>query len=95
MEFAASWISDFIQFCTERGVTCAEATQDAADMWTQHVFESTRGLLLNEVKPDRMGNNKAHGKYHEILLRYNGSAPQFRKKCLDAASEQYRELRLA
>jgi hypothetical protein len=95
-EFAASWISDFVAFCTARGITRAEANQEAAESWEQHLFENTREILSKNAQLEGTSSSKGKtgNKYCGFMLRYNGPAPKFRKECRDAAAKGYCKLRL-
>ncbi|OBT59872.1 hypothetical protein VE03_10490, partial [Pseudogymnoascus sp. 23342-1-I1] len=82
IEYAVDWVSNFIGFAKEKGLTYAEATEEGMDEWTAHVHQCAKGLLANEVDSWMTGVNKnlAH-KQVRTISRYNGPAPGYRKCC--------------
>lgn len=50
IEFAAEVIADMLEFCCENGYDRMEASDEAAEKWTEHVVEcSAAQVLVNEV----------------------------------------------
>ncbi|KAJ5783076.1 hypothetical protein N7457_004850 [Penicillium paradoxum] len=96
VEYAASWVARFIEFCRDRGITFAEATRKGMLDWTEHVHRCADGLLANEVDSWMTGINKnlAH-KQKRIIARYQGPAPGYRKRAEDVAVREYEDLVLA
>lgn len=96
IEYAASWVARFIEFCRNRGITFAETTRQGVLDWTEHVHTCAVGLLANDVDSWMTGVNKnlAH-KQRRIIARYQGPAPGYRKRAEDVATRHYDDLVLA
>ncbi|KAL5002223.1 hypothetical protein BDV10DRAFT_203002 [Aspergillus recurvatus] len=96
IEYAVEWVSRFMQYACERGVSYAECTGKKAEEWTEHVHTCAEGLLANNVDSWMTGVNKnlAH-KQKRIIARYNGSAPGYRARADDVARRGYEDLKLA
>ena len=93
VEYAASWVARFIEFCRDRGITFAGATHQSVLDWTEHVHTCAVGLLANDVDSWMTGVNKnlAH-KQKRIIARYQGPAPGYRKRAEEVATREYRDL---
>ncbi|OJJ81313.1 flavin-containing monooxygenase [Aspergillus glaucus CBS 516.65] len=96
IEYAASWVARFIEFCRNRGITFAETTLQGVLDWTEHVHTCAVGLLANDVDSWMTGVNKnlAH-KQERIIARYQGPAPGYRKCAEDVVMRHYEDLVLA
>ncbi|KAL5356379.1 hypothetical protein BJX96DRAFT_186294 [Aspergillus floccosus] len=96
IEYAVEWVTNFIRFCRDNGITYAEATKEGMEKWTEHVHQCAEGLLANEVDSWMTGVNKnlAH-KQKRIIARYQGPAPGYRKRAQDVADRNYEDLILA
>jgi cation diffusion facilitator CzcD-associated flavoprotein CzcO len=93
VEYAASWVARFIEFCRDRGITFAGATRQSVLDWTEHVHTCADGLLANDVDSWMTGVNKnlAH-KQKRIIARYQGPAPGYRKRAEEVVMREYRDL---
>ena len=88
--------SRLIRFAHERGLTRVEATATGADAWTEHVLETSEGLLFTEVDSWMTGvNRNVEGKQVRRIMRYSGGHPAYREHCDAIAAEGYRTLALA
>ncbi|KAJ5371299.1 uncharacterized protein N7496_007391 [Penicillium cataractarum] len=96
IEYAVGWVSRFIEFCRDHGITFAETSRQKVLDWTEHVHTCADGLLANDVDSWMTGVNKnlAH-KQKRIIARYQGPAPGYRKLAEDVAMRGYRDLKLA
>jgi cation diffusion facilitator CzcD-associated flavoprotein CzcO len=82
IEHAVEVIVEMLSTCEDKGYTYMEPTEEAADAWTQHVWECSQGALLNEVDSWMTGVNKnVAGKTQRNVARYAGSAIEFRRRC--------------
>jgi cation diffusion facilitator CzcD-associated flavoprotein CzcO len=82
IEHAVEVIVEMLSTCEDQGYTYMEPTEEAADAWTQHVWECSQGALLNEVDSWMTGVNKnVAGKTQRNVARYAGSAIEFRRRC--------------
>jgi cation diffusion facilitator CzcD-associated flavoprotein CzcO len=96
VEYTADWVTRLVRFAHERGLTRIEATAAAADAWTDHVIETSEGLLFTEVDSWMTGiNRNVEGKQVRRIMRYSGGHPKFRERCEAVAADGYRELALA
>ena len=72
----------------------AEAVPEAVAEWNALVHEKAKGLLTNEIDSWMTGINlNVEGKQTRTIVRYSGTAPDYRAKCDEVASTGYRELR--
>lgn len=82
IEHAVDVIVELLQFCSENSYTYVEPTVDAVQAWTEHVVESSVGLLSNEVDSWMTGVNKnVAGKTTRSVARYAGNAIEYRRRC--------------
>jgi cation diffusion facilitator CzcD-associated flavoprotein CzcO len=96
VEYTSDWVTRLIRFAHERGLTRVEATAAGADAWTEHVLETSEGLLFTEVDSWMTGvNRNVEGKQVRRIMRYSGGHPKFRERCEAVAADGYRELALA
>jgi cation diffusion facilitator CzcD-associated flavoprotein CzcO len=96
VEYTADWVTGLIRFAHDRGLTRVEATAASAVAWTEHVIESSEGLLFTEVDSWMTGiNRNVEGKQVRRIMRYSGGHPAFRKRCDAVTADGYLELALA
>jgi cation diffusion facilitator CzcD-associated flavoprotein CzcO len=95
-EYSVEWVSDLIQFATERGLTRIEATAAGVGEWTDHVLALGQGQLMNEIGSWMTGvNRNVEGRQRPRIMRYSGGHPAYREHCNAVASDGYRTLALA
>ena len=95
-EYSVEWVSDLIQFATERGLTRIEATATGVAEWTDHVLALGEGQLMNEIGSWMTGvNRNVEGKQKPRIMRYSGGHPAYREHCDAVAANGYRKLALA
>ena len=95
-EYSVEWVSDLIQFATERGLTRIGATAAGVAQWTDHVLALGQGQLMNEIGSWMTGvNRNVEGKQRPRIMRYSGGHPAYREHCDAVASDGYRTLALA
>ena len=96
IEYNVEWISGLIGHVTDRDLTMAEATPAAVARWNAFVHEKAEGLLSNEIDSWMTGiNMNVEGKQTRTIVRYSGTAPEYRETCTKVAEGGYRELRFA
>jgi len=96
VEYTADWVTGLIRFARDRCLTLIETTSTGAVAWTDHVIESSEGLLFTEVDSWMTGiNRNVEGKQVRRIMRYSGGHPKFRERCDAVAADGYRELVLA
>ncbi|KAE8366726.1 hypothetical protein BDV27DRAFT_124883 [Aspergillus caelatus] len=82
IEHSVQVVNQLLQFCHNEGYTLVEATEEAADRWTEHVIECSKGALSNEIDSWMTGvNTNVPGKTVRSVARYGGSAIEYRKRC--------------
>jgi cation diffusion facilitator CzcD-associated flavoprotein CzcO len=96
IEHAVDVVMDLLAFCKDNGYTYIEATGEAADIWTQHVYDCSKGALLNEVDSWMTGVNKnIDGKMVRTVARYAGSAIEFRRRCEECKASGWKGMTFA
>jgi len=75
-------------------LTHTEAVPEAVAEWNDFVHVKAEGLLSNEIDSWMTGiNMNVEGKQTRTIVRYSGSAPEYRARCDEVAAGGYRELR--
>ena len=94
IEHAVEAIADLLQYCHDNSCTFVEATEEAAEKWTEHVVECSQALtLMNEVDSWMTGvNQNVKGKTVRSVARYAGSAVEFRRRCKECRASGYKGL---
>jgi cation diffusion facilitator CzcD-associated flavoprotein CzcO len=95
IEHAVHVIEELLQYCKENNYTSVEPTQEAVDAWTDHVYECSKGGLINEVDSWMTGVNKnVKGKTERSThpARYTGSAIEYRRRCEECKTSGYKGL---
>jgi cation diffusion facilitator CzcD-associated flavoprotein CzcO len=96
IEFTVEWIADLTAHMETRGLTFVEARPEAVDEWMEWVRRKGEGLLSNEVDSWMTGvNMNVEGKQVRTLVRYAGTAPDYRARLAQAAAAGYPELAFA
>jgi len=93
MEYNVEWVRDLIQHMHERDLTYADATPQAMEDWTDFVRQKSEGLLANDIDSWMTGvNMNVEGKQVRRLVRYSGTAPEYRAWCDRVAQGGYEEI---
>ncbi|MDD9746412.1 MULTISPECIES: flavin-containing monooxygenase [Marinovum] len=93
IEHNVDWISRIIGHMEEEGITKVTPKPAAVDEWHDFVAEKAKGLLANEVDSWMTGvNMNVKGKEKRGLVRYSGTAPEFRARCEAVITGGHREL---
>lgn len=93
IEHNVEWISDLIGHMEDSGLTTVSAKPDAVEAWHSFVRSKAEGLLSNEVDSWMTGvNSNVAGKETRQLVRYSGTAPEFRARCDEVVAGGYAEL---
>ena len=67
----------------------------AGENWHNFVHEKAEGLLSNEIDSWMTGVNlNVEGKQTRTIVRYSGTAPEYRERCDQVAASGYNELHL-
>jgi len=95
IEYNVEWVTGLVRFAREQALTRVEATEAGVASWTDHVKSLGVGLLSNEIDSWMTGiNRNVEGKQTRIIARYSGSAPAYRARCDEVATNEYREMAL-
>jgi cation diffusion facilitator CzcD-associated flavoprotein CzcO len=96
IEYGAEWISELLRFATHNGFTRIAAPIEAMTAWTEYVRGLGTELLASKIDSWMTGVNKnVAGKTQRSVIRYNGPAPEYRKKCDEVAASGYQQLDLS
>ena len=95
IEYNVEWVRDLIGHMDGQELTVAAARPEAVEEWTGFVRQKAQGLLSNEIDSWMTGvNMNVEGKQTRTLVRYSGTAPEYREWCDEVAAKGYQELRL-
>lgn len=96
IEHAVEVISDLLQHCKDNNYSYVEPTGEAVDAWTEHVVESSKGALSNEIDSWMTGvNTNVKGKTVRSVARYAGSAIEYRRRCAESKAAGWKGLAFA
>ena len=94
IEYNVEWIRDLIGHMTRRGLTFADAAPAAVRDWNEFVRQKAEGLLASEIDSWMTGvNMNVEGRQVRRLVRYSGTAPEYRAWCDAVAAGGYAEIR--
>ncbi|NQV61193.1 MAG: NAD(P)/FAD-dependent oxidoreductase [Alphaproteobacteria bacterium] len=94
IEYNVEWVRDLISHMTQRGLPFTEATPESVAEWNAFVHQKAEGLLSNEIDSWMTGINlNVEGKQTRTVVRYSGTAPEYRAKCDEVAADGYQALR--
>ena len=95
IEHNVEWISNFVDYMRKNNLNGAEAPISAVDEWHGLVSGKAESLLSNEVDSWMTGINlNVEGKQTRTVVRYTGTAPEYRARCDDVAKNKFKELHL-
>ena len=96
IEFNVEWIRDLLAYATEHEYHLVEARDKSVQEWAAFVYEKAQGLLTNEIDSWMTGvNMNVDGKQTRSIVRYSGTAPEYRARCREIAAGDYQQLRFA
>ena len=90
IEQHVDWISDFIEYSLDQGITEVEATSDAEIEWTNHVEELAENSLKSNSGCNSwyLGSNVPGKK--RVFMPYLGGVGKYREECDKIASSNYK-----
>ena len=95
IEHNVEWISNFVDYMRKNNLNGAEAPISAVEEWHGLVSGKAESLLSNEVDSWMTGINlNVEGKQTRTVVRYTGTAPEYRARCDDVAKNKFKELHL-
>ncbi|MGM5068773.1 flavin-containing monooxygenase [Rhodococcus qingshengii] len=90
-EVHGDWVSDLITHVKDRGCTRVETTKEAADKWTEHVYDTVKPVLLAKSSWYQRGNIPgSDGK----ILTYYGGLGTWREWAREVADSGYKGMEL-
>ena len=93
IEHNVGWISGLIGHMEMTGLKSVRAKPESVKAWHEFVASKAEGLLSNEVDSWMTGVNlNVTGKEKRQLVRYSGTAPEYRARCDAIAAAGYVEL---
>ncbi len=93
IEYNVEWVRDLIGHMCRRNLIVATARPEAVAAWTDFVRQKAEGLLSNEIDSWMTGVNiNVEGKQTRTLVRYSGTAPEYRQWCDEIAAKDYQEV---
>ena len=93
IEYNVEWVSGLIAYLREQELKLASVRSEAVAQWTDFVKRKAEGLLSNEIDSWMTGvNQNVDGKQVRSIVRYSGSAPDYRAWCDRVTAQGYREL---
>ena len=96
IEYNVEWISNIIEHIREKELTVAEAPLAAVNNWHDFVSQKAEGLLSSEVDSWMTGINlNVEGKQTRTIVRYTGTAPEYRARCDEVSRNGFKELNLS
>jgi cation diffusion facilitator CzcD-associated flavoprotein CzcO len=86
------WVADCLKYLRDHGCERIEATREAEEAWTEHVYDTVKNSLLAKADSWFMGAN-VPGKKRTFLL-YAGGTDRYRQRCDEIAAGGYSGFRL-
>ena len=90
-ETAVDWIVECIDHVRASGHQTVQPTLDAEEAWTQHCYDSVKGLIIDDMRDSWFfGNNNPENKEEKRFLLWAGSVPAFHETFAEIAADGYR-----
>ncbi len=89
IEQNVEWVTKLIAHMRESGYEHVEATLDAENKWTQHVYETAARTLFPTADSWFMNVNRNLPEKKRTFLLYAGGAPAYKAKCDTVAENGY------
>jgi len=98
IEIGVDWATQLLEYMWKNGYTRMEATEEAEQLWSDHVAKMYSTMLMRKAKGWFTGYNSnidghEHGKVRYFV--YNGGAPKFRSRIIEVADRDYEGLLLS
>jgi cyclohexanone monooxygenase len=92
-EGQVDWLTDLFAYMKEHDVERIEPSAEAADAWTQHVYDVVSKTLFTEVKNSwfwgTFGREQKSDRSRHRFLVYSGGNPAYRAKVNEVAQNGY------
>jgi len=89
IEQNVEWITDAVRHMRENGCETMEASVEAENEWTRHVYDAAQETLFPTVDSWFMNVNRNLPEKKKTFLLYAGGGPYYREKCEDVAANSY------
>ena len=90
IEQNVQFVSEMIGHMETAGLGAASVEPQAAQEWTEHVYQTADRMLLSQVNSWFMGiNTNIEGKSERRFLLYAGGLPYYRARCEEIAANGY------
>lgn len=89
IEQNVEWLTGAIKYMRDNGCERMEASVDAEDAWTTHVFDAAQETLFPTVDSWFMNVNRNLPEKKKTFLLYTGGGPYYREKCEAVAANGY------
>ena len=94
IEQNVEWVTDLIAHMRNNALKTVEATTDAEDQWTEHVYETAIRTLFPTADSWFMNVNQNLPEKKRTFLLYAGGSPVYREKCNEVAANDYEGFQL-
>jgi cation diffusion facilitator CzcD-associated flavoprotein CzcO len=90
IEQNVDFVTALLDDMRKKGRTRVEATPEAEEAWTEHVYDTGSKLLAMQVDSWITGVNKnVAGRQKRTFMAYAGGAPKYRQKCEEIVANGY------
>jgi cation diffusion facilitator CzcD-associated flavoprotein CzcO len=89
IEQNVEWVTDLVGYMRDKNYTRIEATKEAEDAWTKHVYDVASLTLLSKTASWFTGANQNLPSKKQTFLAYAGGSPAYSAKCAEVASNDY------
>jgi cation diffusion facilitator CzcD-associated flavoprotein CzcO len=89
IEQNVEWVSDAVQYMRENNCDRMEASVEAENEWTKHVYDTAQETLFPTVDSWFMNVNRNLPEKKKTFLLYTGGNPLYREKCNAVAANNY------
>ena len=92
IEIGVDWCTDLLKYAWDHGYSRIEATEEAAQAWTQEVKDLYGMMLMRKAQGWFTGYNSNIPGHEAGTIRYliyNGGTPKFRRKIAEEAAAGY------
>jgi cation diffusion facilitator CzcD-associated flavoprotein CzcO len=90
IEQNVDFVGEMLVYMRDKGLKRLEATREAEDEWTAHVYDTGNKLLAMQVDSWITGVNKnVVGRQKRTFMAYAGGAPKYRQKCEEVVARGY------
>ncbi|HUG14578.1 MAG TPA: NAD(P)/FAD-dependent oxidoreductase [Thermomicrobiales bacterium] len=93
IEQHVEWVSDCVEYLSERGIATLDPTPEAEERWGEHVYDEGHATLYPLANSWYMGAN-IPGK-PRVFMPYIGGVGAYRKECDEVAAKGYDGFALA